>query len=144
MSPGNNCNKRFKIGIVLSYLGFCVPLLVGLFNYIQNFIRYVEANFNIDELNVLIEHVAYTNLVALGIIGIVTTRYGIRNKYKWAWKLSLFLLIWSGGNDSFIFCVYNSTNLENYLFPFPYLSFIIECIALALTYQYMFKNNAEE
>lgn len=88
------------------------PILVGLYQYIH-FFSLVQIN--------LIEHIAFTNLFAMGV---VTVWLGVTAERKEMKRsrllLGLFALFWTGGNDAFIVLrhIY-SPMTKAYVFPFP-------------------------
>jgi len=114
-------NKLYSVARILIILAGCFPLIVGTYFFSQNIIH---SRFN------MIEHVAFTNLVSTGVTIITLGVFALPLNKTWVLSLLLFVLLWTGGNDSYAL-------MRNYftgsgLFPFAIFPSSLGIIALFL------------
>jgi len=115
----------YKIAIVCLFMTGVFPITVGTFFYFQF--------FSFDTVY-QVEHVAFTNLIAVGLVACTLALFSRRSDFRpWTLFLSTFLLMWSGGNDFFVLTKYYLSPASKYVvFPFPILPLTTGSIGIVL------------
>jgi hypothetical protein len=111
--------KKILLARILIAIGALFPITVGTYYYII-YIRLPGLH--------LIEHVAFTNLLASGIAILTLTLFAFKTMQLWAIALLTFLTMWVGGNDSYI--LLNNFVQHKNIFPYAIIPFILSCTGL--------------
>lgn len=113
--------NKTNIAIALLIFGSIFPICVGSFLYL--YYAFLPGMH-------LIEHVAFTNLIASGFTGLVLIISFIKTKNNLLLLFFLFLSMWVGGNDTYIL-LRNYALFKN-VFPIALIPFTSHIIGLAI------------
>lgn len=98
------------------------PFTVGTYFFITNL---KSSNFN------MVSHVAFTTLISLGVTISTLGYFGLaKASENWVVMLLMFIVIWSGGNDSY--ALLRSHFLGSNVFPFAVIPTTLGMIAIFL------------
>lgn len=113
--------NRTNFAIALLILGSLFPICVGTFLYI--YYAFLPGMH-------LVEHVAFTNLIASGFTLLILAISFAKTKNNLLLIFFLILSMWVGGNDTYIL-LRNYIQVKN-IFPIAVIPFTVHIIGLAM------------
>ena len=124
--------KKFLTGTLFLFAMGLFPTFVGIRQYLAP-----TPGFNV------YYHVAFTNLITVGISIITVTYFGLwKTQSKWSWYFLLFILIWTPTND--LYAIYRSYLSTLYNIRVPIFPIVTGSIGLFLTFSKIFKKETRE
>jgi hypothetical protein len=150
-------DKRLKLGAWTVFAAGAIPFVVGVLSVYFNRMSYLrpdapfrailppgaEASFTLNEVRQFNEqlgrelttskHVHYSILVAVGVLIMTLSLFGLRQRMKWSWWVLLVTIVLVGWKDAV-------TSLAFGHIPVPLVPAILASVRLALAWKPIFSN----
>lgn len=147
--------KRLKLGAWIVFAAGAIPLVVGVLSVYFNWISYLhpdapfrailppgaQASFTLNEVRqfnaqlggelTTSKHVHYSILIAVGVLIMTLSFFGLRQRLKWSWWALLLTIILVGWNDAVTALAFGHV-------PVPLVPAILASIGLALAWKPIF------